>query len=258
MEMRESAPLDERPIRLGSLLFSLVEPHKGHEVAYNRWYERDHFYAGCLIGQYTIAGNRFVATRDCKALRFGSGRFDLALGSYLALYWILKGHHSAWNDWAVRQVNQLHEQGRMFTARDHVHTSFYRFDAEFHDDGSTMPIELALDRHYGGAVAMIIDLASGKDPTDLAAFLRDRGCPGNVSLCASPLPLDPDSPKDVPSDNDNRVLYLAFSVEDPRTVWEDHYRSLGRAIEEAGHGTIALASPFIPTVFGTDRYTDEL
>ena len=37
-------------VRLGSMLFTLVEPHRGHEVAYNRWYERDHFYAGCMIG----------------------------------------------------------------------------------------------------------------------------------------------------------------------------------------------------------------
>ena len=40
----------------------MVEPHKGHEVAYNRWYERDHFYAGCQIGAWNLAGTRFVAT----------------------------------------------------------------------------------------------------------------------------------------------------------------------------------------------------
>ena len=44
------------PIKLGSMLFTLVEPHRGHEVAYNRWYERDHFYAGCMIGPYQFAG----------------------------------------------------------------------------------------------------------------------------------------------------------------------------------------------------------
>jgi len=37
-------------VRLGTMLFTLVEPHRGHEVAYNRWYERDHFYAGCMVG----------------------------------------------------------------------------------------------------------------------------------------------------------------------------------------------------------------
>ena len=32
------------------MLFTLVDPHLGHEVAYNRWYERDHYYGGCMIG----------------------------------------------------------------------------------------------------------------------------------------------------------------------------------------------------------------
>ena len=34
------------PIEIGSMLLTLVDPEPGHEVAYNRWYERDHFYAG--------------------------------------------------------------------------------------------------------------------------------------------------------------------------------------------------------------------
>ena len=45
------------PIKLGSMLFTLVEPRRGHEVAYNRWYERDHFYAGCMIGPYHSPAN---------------------------------------------------------------------------------------------------------------------------------------------------------------------------------------------------------
>src|SRR6478752_496182 len=60
----------ERPVRLGGALVTIVEPHKGHEVAYNRWYERDHFYAGCMIGAWNISGQRFVATKDLKDLRY--------------------------------------------------------------------------------------------------------------------------------------------------------------------------------------------
>ena len=41
---------EAEPVKLGSMLLTLVEPHRGHEVAYNRWYERDHFYAGCMVG----------------------------------------------------------------------------------------------------------------------------------------------------------------------------------------------------------------
>ena len=67
---RPDVPRSDRQIRVGSLLFSMVEPHQGHEVEYNRWYERDHFYAGCMIGAWTISGTRFVATRECKAKRY--------------------------------------------------------------------------------------------------------------------------------------------------------------------------------------------
>ena len=53
---------DAEAIKLGSILFTVVDPHRGHEVDYNRWYERDHFYSGVMIGPWTFAGNRYVAT----------------------------------------------------------------------------------------------------------------------------------------------------------------------------------------------------
>ena len=84
---------DGQAFRLGSALFTLVEPHPGHEVAYNRWYERDHFYAGCMVGPWLFAGRRWVATRDQKDLRFGDAPDvfgDLRRGSYLATYWIVR------------------------------------------------------------------------------------------------------------------------------------------------------------------------
>ncbi|WP_375196268.1 hypothetical protein [Sphingobium sp.] len=251
-------PRADRPIRLGSLLFTMVEPRPGFEAAYNRWYERDHFYSGCMIGAYTLAGGRFVATREEKALRFGSGGMNLNKGSFLALYWILDGHHRDWDAWAVKQVNDLHATGRMFRERDHIHTSFYGFDAEYNAPGSAMPIELALDRAYGGVVAFIVDLADGRSGVDLAAFLKDRDLPGDVAVSGSPIPLDPTSPKDVPADASNRALFLSFSVDDPKLAWDAHYMPLARAIEEAGLGGIALAAPFIPTVFGTDTHLDRL
>jgi len=248
----------DRPIRLGSLLFTMVEPRPGYEAAYNRWYERDHFYSGCMIGAYTVAGGRYVATRAEKAKRFGSGSMDLSKGSYLALYWILDEHHKDWDAWAVKQVNDLHAAGRMFKERDHIHTSFYNFDAEYNAPGSNMPIELALDRAYGGVAAFIVDLNPGKSSAELTAFLRDRDLPGDVALSGSPLPLDPTSPKDVPVEEKERAVFLSFSIEDPKAVWEEKYVPLARAIEESGIGTIAIASPFIPTIPGTDTYTDQL
>ncbi|MET0903456.1 MAG: hypothetical protein ABWZ52_09470, partial [Acidimicrobiales bacterium] len=158
-------------VRLGSMLFTLVEPHRGHEVAYNRWYERDHFYAGCMVGPWLFAGRRFVATRALKDLRFGSdpGLFGGAdLGSYLAVYWILEGRHDDHVDWALRQVQWLHANGRMFDERDHIHTLLYRHEWTARGAGnSEVPAELALDHPYQGLIATLVELADGSTPADL-------------------------------------------------------------------------------------------
>ena len=66
------------PIKVGSLLLTLVDPHKGYERAYNRWYERDHFYAGCMIGPFLFAGSRWVAARDLKTRRWPEGDTTVA------------------------------------------------------------------------------------------------------------------------------------------------------------------------------------
>jgi hypothetical protein len=170
----------------------------------------------------------------------------------------LDGHHKDWDAWAVKQVNDLHATGRMFKERDHIHTSFYNFDAEYNAPGSAMPIELALDRAYAGVVAFIVDLNPGKSAAHLSDFLRARDLPGDVALSGSPLPLDPTRPKDVPVEDTDRAVFLSFSLEDPKTVWDSSYVPLAKAIEESGIGRIAIASPFIPTVVGTDTYTDQL
>ena len=66
----EAGGVGDYPIKVGSMLLTMVDPQRGHEIAYNRWYERDHFYAGCMIGAWNISGARFVATKDLKALRY--------------------------------------------------------------------------------------------------------------------------------------------------------------------------------------------
>src|SRR5690348_8667826 len=116
--MLTPAPITPGPfdnVQVGTILFTLVQPHAGHEVDYDRWYERDHFYAGCLIGKSWFAGGRWVAPRDLKALRFPSGSSflpDLDAGSYLATYWVEKGRDAEAIEWGSEQVHWLHENGR--------------------------------------------------------------------------------------------------------------------------------------------------
>jgi hypothetical protein len=259
---RPDVPREDRTIKVGSLLFTMVEPHKGHEVAYNRWYEQDHFYAGCMVGKWQFAGGRYVATRDCKAKRYPTDSAivpDSSIGSFLAVYWVLDGHHDEWNEWGVEQVNWLHANERMFLERDHIHTALYEWAGETNAPGSNTPSELALDRPYGGMVALIGEMADGVDATKVTEWLNGLPCPGDVALVGTPLPLRGDRPADVPDTQAaGRVLMLIWTEESPLALWDKTFGDLGTKFADAGLGKIVFASPFLSTVPGTDTYTDEL
>jgi hypothetical protein len=262
------------PIRIGTMLYTLVEPHRGHQVAYNRWYERDHFYAGCQIGAYNFAGARFVATAPLKALRQPAVSpggpeplvADPQVGSYLGIYYVLDGHHDEWNRWAVDQVNALHAAGRMFEQRDHIHTGLYRFEWEYRRDEDGVPAELTLDHRFPGMVSVFAEPAAGVDAAELAAWYRSECLPSVVPgtpvasvLGFSPLPLLADAPGDVPrSPGAERLLLLCFMDESPEGSWARVFAGQGKALGETGLGRVVWASPFIGTVPGTDTYTDQL
>jgi hypothetical protein len=256
------------PVDVGSMLFTLVEPHRGHEVAYNRWYERDHFYAGCLNGAYNFAGRRWVATREHKALRYPEGSpvaADPMAGSYLALYWILDGFHQEWNRWAYRELKQLHADGRMFEQRDHVHTLLYTRDWVAYRDADPVPAALALDHPYRGLAVVIGEAAASREET--AAWYRDEHLPGalagsSAAMCLAfrPMPLLVDAPGVEKSEGDDRrFCHLYFLDRDPVEVWQDDgFADHGDTLEAAGVGKVLWAGGFIPTIPGTDTYTDRL
>lgn len=259
------------PIRIGTMLYTLVEPHRGHQVAYNRWYERDHFYAGCMIGAYNFSGARFVSTAPLKELRFPTGDDSLVAdpqrGSYLGVYYVLDGHHDEWNRWAVDQVNVLHGAGRMFEHRDHVHTGLYRYEWNVARDADGVPPELTLDHRFPGMVSIHLEPAEGVTGTALADWVRNSYLPEvlptsplAVVLGFSPLPLLADAPGDVPRDEtlDDRLLLLCFVDEDPSGSWASTIAPLSEAAAAAGVGKVLWASPFVGTVPGTDTYTDQL
>lgn len=244
------------------MLFTLVEPHRGHEVAYNRWYERDHFYAGCMVGPWLFAGRRFVATRALKDLRFGSDvdRFGgAALGSYLAVYWILDGRHDDHVDWALRQVHWLHDHGRMFAERDHVHTLMYRHVTTAAGAGdAAVPPELALDHPFGGLTATLVRPAPGVTPDELARFVADRFSP-ELELGFTPVPLRPGAPVTQQGQDglDGCLLNLSFTAEAPDRWWPEQHAAAD-ALRDEGVGDLLWTAPFVPTVPGTDLSTDQL
>jgi hypothetical protein len=249
--------VNDAPVTLGSILFTLVEPHREHVVAYNRWYERDHFYAGCMVGPGILSGARWVATRDLKELRTPP---DIA-GSYLATYFISAQGSREWGTWAAKEVHRLHDEGRMFEHRDHVHTQMYVYRGAASRDADGVPPELALDHRFAG---LIVTMIEAEDRKAVGARLMSGGWPAMqqgspiaLSLAFTPIPIPGEAPSDVPqassSSSEGRLLHLHF-LDAP--AW-DVMPALAGAVDKAG-GELVWAAPFIPTIPGTDTYADQL
>jgi hypothetical protein len=257
------------PVRIGRMLFTLVDPNPGHEVAYNRWYERDHFYAGCLVGPWLFAGRRWVATRALKDHRFpATSPFadPVVAGSYLSIYWVLAGHEDEHFAWARRQVYWLYGQGRGFAERTHAHTKLYDFEGAVSADPDGVPVELALDHPYGGLVVLCSEPGPESSHDDLATACA----PFVGELLRSGVDLvsnwrvhveegDFRAPMELGSEGGGaeRLLQLGFVKGSPEDVWPA-VQQYAEALEASAAGRVSFAAPFLPTIVGTDTYTDEL
>jgi hypothetical protein len=276
--MIENYPLavggvDDYPVKVGSMLLTLVDPSKGFEKAYNRWYERDHYYGGCMIGPFLYAGSRWVATRELKDLRWPKGSTTVAnptdAGSYIAIYWVEKDHHADhFDDWARPQVRDLYAQGRGFPERKHVHTILFDHIGAVYRDPDPVPVDLALDHGYDGIVAAWFDASSG-DAADLhGALSKDllpdllRGSTIEIASSWTPSAGENDE-KDVPMDlgsragGPERLCQLFFLHGDVREALP-RFHTYTEGIEAAGLASTRLVAPFFRTVVGTDTYVDQL
>jgi hypothetical protein len=259
------------PVQIGRMLFTMVDPSRGHEVAYNRWYERDHFYAGCLVGPWLFAGKRWVATRALKDLRFpAESPFaePVDAGSYLSIYWVQAGHEDEHFAWARKQVYWLYGQGRGFSERTHAHTKLYDFGRAHYREKDGVPIELALDHPYGGLVVLCSEPSAGSSHDALVAA---AGSHVRVLLEEAPSmdvvsdwrfhveKSDFTAPMELGTDGGtkDRLLQLCFLAGSPEEVWPAVHRYT-ESLAAARAGAVSFAAAFLPTIVGTDRYTDEL
>jgi len=266
--------MDDYPIKVGAMLFTMVDPNPGFEVAYNRWYERDHFYAGCMIGPGMLAGRRWVAPKPLKDLRFpAESPFaePVQAGSYLATYWMNKGQEEEWGTWAGEQVWWLYSNGRGFNERTHAQTGLYNFASAVYAPGTAVPIELALNHRYNGLGVVVVEPTEGTSRDALIEWLEAKAAPGLFQSGAaaivsswvlrpppagsegasSPMPLGASGGRP------DRVVQLTFVDTEPAGHW-DAYHDYATTIDGGGVGTVSFAAPFIPTIVGTDTYTDQL
>ena len=202
--------MEDYPIELGTLLFTMVEPERGREVEYNHWYEHDHFYSGCMVGEWQFAGDRFVATKRLKELRYPAQSDmtpDPSTGSYLAVYWVLEGKHDE-----VEPVGggaghvAAHERPHVRGTHAHPHVALREALGAHRAEDDSVTIELALDHHFTGLVVVAGDVKDGHTHDEVDAWFRDTYLPDacaqpwgpEVVLDATTLPLLDERPADVP------------------------------------------------------------
>lgn len=255
----------DHPIKLGSILFTLVEPNPGQAKDYNRWYERDHLYSGVMIGPHSLAAGRFVSTKDLKALRFpeNSPISPDNLGSYLAIYFILDGHHDDWWRWGRKQVKVLIDNDRMFDKRTHIHTQLYQYRGHVSRDADGVPPELALDHRFPG-LTVIWGRAKGDREQALTklnesivpSILKDS--PAALCLTFAPFPMPPGQPSDVPESQDDelRFIQMFFTDENPKDSWDSIFKTMPELYGDVAD--VLFASPFVGTIPGTDTYADQV
>ena len=198
-------------VSIGTAIVAYIEPHEGQAQAFNRWYERDHMYAATTAGPGAFSGARWVATRECKAVRPQSATWfgDPARGSFLTTVWILDGAQPEWDAWVARQMEELRTQAdRMFAGRDHLHTAVYRFRGE-HRVRDGVAAATALDHPFPGCIALAVGAGRGSDAISavsgaelpvIALFTPER-----VILSAAE-----------PPEHD---LLLGFTAGDPLDAW---------------------------------------
>jgi len=237
-------------VDIGTAIVAYIEPHAGAARDFNRWYERDHFYAALMAGPGAFSGARWVATRDCKQYRPPRGTFfgDPARGSYLTTAWLLPGMQAEWNAWVTREMDTLVADGRMFPGRDHLHTAVYRFVGDECDSGD-MRAALALDRCFPGVV--MIAFAPQADATNEALPFISKRVPVVTTFRQERLIVSALGDDSI-TDPDSHTLMLAFVDDDPVDVWCHHIEPVLNADD------VLFASPFVRTIPGTDTYVDEL
>jgi hypothetical protein len=263
----ELASVGPYGVEVGHALITMVEPHRGYERAYHRWYEDDHFIAGAMAMPWMYAGRRWVATRDLQLLRYPRDSVvaqPVTDGCYITVYWLTAGRYEEHMRWTVGINKRLNRDGRVFQQRTHVFTAFQDHEATVYRNGTEGPRDFhALDHPYVGLVLEVIDAEAPEQRPELLEWLVSRhlperlaGSPAAMVTVFRPTPLPGDRMTYVKQVEgvDTRVTLLWFLERDPRECWDPYFTDL----DEPAMGRRELLAPFIPTVPGTDQYVDQL
>lgn len=259
-------------VGLGSVMVTFIDPHRGHEVDFNRNYERFTFPVMVMMSPESYSGARFVATADQKRNRVIRTR-DLGAdqGTLINVFW-LEGDATRHKAWSADNVKRMHALGMRNFNRDLIASFFARFLwSRARPEAGVLP-QLALERRYPAMAMVVVDPPAGTTASSLAESYRER-CdvllegPGGPALCLAFAPFEtrPDNRPDLAGDpgnvprlilGDDLVLFWFFAA-DPAGSWSDCLATHDQITADIG-GRTAWASYFLPVVPGTDTYMSDV
>ncbi|OCK79328.1 hypothetical protein K432DRAFT_455652 [Lepidopterella palustris CBS 459.81] len=264
---------------VGHALITMVEPHLGHERAYNRWYEDDHIFSGALFLPWCFAGRRWVATRDLQQLRYPKENSIIAnpvtKGCYLGTYWITAGRLAEHKEWSFSVYNRLVAEGRVNDNRDHVFTAFQDKVETVYRDGRVPKDVFTLMDPSAGLILEVVDAVSTEDRDVFESWLLTHHLPSRVKVYDSPvssamvfrtrkpdMAMSPELSERIgkiaeAANDPSRLTILWFFSKDPREAWP-HFVAEAELIKASGLGNVALVAPFISSKMGTNAYDEML
>jgi hypothetical protein len=106
--------------------------------------------------------------------------------------------------------------------------------------------------------ATLVRPAAGVTPSELGTYVGSAFAP-ELELGFTPIPLPADAPVSQQGHDrlDGCLLHLSFTTADPASWWDDQ-RAAADRLRADGIGEMLWTAPFVPTVPGTDTYTDQL
>lgn len=262
--------MSEYGVALGSAIMTLVDPWRGHEVEFNRWYERDHLYGGASLGPSVFSAARFLARASEKDVRRLSGECDPDVGTMLSLYWLVGDGADYWQ-WSADNVKRLSAEGRMSAKATVCTAQFLQQPWAERRDPDGVPPEVALDRRFPGLVVTIVEAERPTAPEEffywyrtacVRPLLAEHGR-AELALGFSSQPIGKLGTsalhQDAAESAESRWLVgLWFLDGDPCAEGGHLLAEHEKSMVQAGYGRTVWASPFVTTVPGTDRYLDEV
>ena len=270
----EAGGVDDYPVKVGSMLLTMVDPHKGFEKAYNRWYERDHYYAGCMVGPCLFAGQPLGGHPRAEGPALAGRRRH---GRQPHRRRLLRRHLLDRGGPPRRALRRLGRHpgragstpnGRGFAERTHAHTVLFDHVGAVYRDDDPVPVDLALDHGYDGIVVAWFDAPDGNAARRLHAALAAtpaaraaRGLVDRDRLVVDAV-ATADAPRRAHGPRHARrrprapvpVLLRRRATSRDRSTAPHLHRAVARPVWPTTH----LVAPFFRTVVGTDTYVDEL